>query len=1216
MTSSFQRTAGLLALLAVFAVLSQSLHAQCAGDCTYWPNPGKFKVVGTTEVGPNGYPLIRVDSNGDILDDLTVEFINTKTPRCDLDPEDTGGLYDGVSTCAIDDSSIGDGLTFNWSVEFGEPEDGVITGFPLGTSNYQSSTGESILLRRNQRGVFSAGSGVYSVVRSFESEHCVVENACFGRQTSVKIDVEKVFTNEANTKICFDLAADVEASARAVSNQEFMHTTGADACGWHGGLSGNDSLPPTQELYLCDSTTALPSNVVVYGTNEFCDLQDYRYEKLGTGDTEWVEVGQSTTLRLTPSLIPGPGETVLIRARTLRNDIWSNSNTLSIVAAREAPEVTVTPSTQSLCILAPAAPFTVSGTIPVELPVTYQWQRNDNGTWRNIASATSSSYTPTASSTTEYRLRVDLDPLDPVYACYSRVFSNTVTLQRNDDATVYARDADGDGFPATDATGEIRILCEPIAGWVFAGLRIDCDDTDPDVHPENVWYEDRDQDGSPDLDSRTLSCAAPTPTSVRSVDVAGAANDCNDSDANVFQESLWYLDLDDDGFARSTPVSACNDPGPEYKTLEELASNLVDCDDENPDWNPQTIWYRDEDSDGFGNAADTVVGCSAPAGYFRESLLVAIGDCNDTDDRYSLRQTYYVDADGDGYPGLNNSGEIRTRQRCEPNLTFTKTARDLISVELGDCDDTDADVHPGVLWYPDRDGDGLGDSFTEFGRGFAACEKPAEFAVRNRDDCDDFDDADKCHVGDVAGSALSLDGSSLAAEITRQLGSFGTDDFTVELWVRTANQAVQALFSKGFDVDEYSQWVFGTREGRLYAEIFLPDGQIFSVDGATEIADGDWHHVVFRRLGQRFGLFVDGNLDGQESSSTDFDLTSFRNLWVSEERSPSFLGEMDEVRFWSTGRTTREIELTMHRTLEVDEPGLIAYWQMDEISDSIIFVDGEEVAFTTILDMVGGLHLVVESVDLVASGAPVGNSTSDYSEFVPGVTDDVLEFDDVSLSVEEPEIEGEGVSAVATEIPEVPSGSDPLPGEAAAQAHYILSLLEVGAQEVAGNAAAGVGQGQGRAAGGAADLVPEYTLYRRARNGDSPWEPIASTQTVVNGRAIFADVVLTTGQYYVKFEMVESPEGGLFRRGDSDASGSLELTDAVNTLSFLFLGGTTPPCMDAADVNDSANIDLSDAVSLLNYLFLGGPAPAAPGPNTCGPDPLGESLGCNSYENC
>ena len=98
-------------------------------------------------------------------------------------------------------------------------------------------------------------------------------------------------------------------------------------------------------------------------------------------------------------------------------------------------------------------------------------------------------------------------------------------------------------------------------------------------------------------------------------------------------------------------------------------------------------------------------------------------------------------------------------------------------------------------------------------------------------------------------------------------------------------------------------------------------------------------------------------------------------------------------------------------------------------------------------------------------------------------------------------------------------------------------------------------------------------------------------------------------------------EGGdpvvVYRRGDSNANGTLDLTDGVFVLNFLFLGGTMPPCMSAADANGNGVLDLTDGVYILNFLFLGGPPPTAPGPNSCGPTPAGAAdLGCNSYTSC
>jgi hypothetical protein len=87
-----------------------------------------------------------------------------------------------------------------------------------------------------------------------------------------------------------------------------------------------------------------------------------------------------------------------------------------------------------------------------------------------------------------------------------------------------------------------------------------------------------------------------------------------------------------------------------------------------------------------------------------------------------------------------------------------------------------------------------------------------------------------------------------------------------------------------------------------------------------------------------------------------------------------------------------------------------------------------------------------------------------------------------------------------------------------------------------------------------------------------------------------------------------SPAQPLFRRGDADTSGVLELTDGVFVLNFLFAGGDRPPCRDAADTDDTGLIELTDGVFLLTWMFLGGPEPPPPGPHDCGADPTADAL--------
>lgn len=86
-------------------------------------------------------------------------------------------------------------------------------------------------------------------------------------------------------------------------------------------------------------------------------------------------------------------------------------------------------------------------------------------------------------------------------------------------------------------------------------------------------------------------------------------------------------------------------------------------------------------------------------------------------------------------------------------------------------------------------------------------------------------------------------------------------------------------------------------------------------------------------------------------------------------------------------------------------------------------------------------------------------------------------------------------------------------------------------------------------------------------------------------------------------------EVGFFMRGDTNLDCERDLTDAVITLNWLFVGGSEPRCLDAADANDSGTLDLSDALYTLTWLYMGGPPFSEPFA-TVGEDPTEDGLDC------
>ena len=69
---------------------------------------------------------------------------------------------------------------------------------------------------------------------------------------------------------------------------------------------------------------------------------------------------------------------------------------------------------------------------------------------------------------------------------------------------------------------------------------------------------------------------------------------------------------------------------------------------------------------------------------------------------------------------------------------------------------------------------------------------------------------------------------------------------------------------------------------------------------------------------------------------------------------------------------------------------------------------------------------------------------------------------------------------------------------------------------------------------------------------------------------------------------------GPFIRGDCNQDLSVNLTDGIFLLNFLFLGGLEPECTAACDNNADGDLNITTAVFIFNFLFLGGPEPPAP----------------------
>ena len=356
-------------------------------------------------------------------------------------------------------------------------------------------------------------------------------------------------------------------------------------------------------------------------------------------------------------------------------------------------------------------------------------------------------------------------------------------------------DGDGDGYSPLDGD------CNDADPTVHIGADEECNGVDDDCdgeideNPIDAGYVDADNDGY-GAEPATVCGGVDVPGDCNDLDsqvYPGAPERCNlidddcDGDVDEYLAAAWYADGDGDGYGDSAETYDGCDPPVGW------VADDTDCDDGRAEVNPDAVevcdgldndcdggvdedvvptWYADVDGDGYGDAATAQDSCDAPVGYVADD-----SDCDDANGRTNpgasevcdsidndcdgtidigIGTPYYVDGDGDHYGGTT------TILACEQfsGLSGLNT----------DCDDTDANIHPGaaevcngvdddcdgsidfgatITCHPDSDGDTYGDPASST----SACACAAGW-VEDYGDCDDTDASSYPGAAEVYGDLL------------------------------------------------------------------------------------------------------------------------------------------------------------------------------------------------------------------------------------------------------------------------------------------------------------------------------------------------------------------------------------------------------------------------------------------------------------------------------
>jgi hypothetical protein len=125
---------------------------------------------------------------------------------------------------------------------------------------------------------------------------------------------------------------------------------------------------------------------------------------------------------------------------------------------------------------------------------------------------------------------------------------------------------------------------------------------------------------------------------------------------------------------------------------------------------------------------------------------------------------------------------------------------------------------------------------------------------------------------------------------------------------------------------------------------------------------------------------------------------------------------------------------------------------------------------------------------------------------------------------------------------------------------------------------------------------------------------VVSTEPTLELALPDADRSTVTAYQAVYRRTTVEPTGIEIQRGDSNADGVTDVSDALFLLNFLFLGGAEPSCQDTADFDDDGQLIITDGVALLNFRFNGVTPPGFFG--GCRIDDTPDTLPCESYDGC
>ncbi|MBN1948377.1 MAG: T9SS type A sorting domain-containing protein, partial [Candidatus Cloacimonetes bacterium] len=227
-------------------------------------------------------------------------------------------------------------------------------------------------------------------------------------------------------------------------------------------------------------------------------------------------------------------------------------------------------------------------------------------------------------------------------------------------------------------------------------------------------------------------------------------------------------------------------------------------------------------------------------------------------------------------------------------------------------------------------------------------------------------------------SSFEINGSSGKAECRASCVGNIAEQFTMEAWINPQGWG-ESTTSGGMIMDKTAIKLFLCQQHNALNDQCLmlrlsTEGAPFSLIATPDFSINldEWTHIAasYEGAGNQVGLYINGVLQelsflNAPSGNISDNSTSSLYLGNNGGESSSFHGVIDEVRIWSSVLSVEEISQNMNSILSGNEPGLLAYWRLNEGcgDESCDLTDANNTLFLDGVRWAQGLHLENNPLD-------------------------------------------------------------------------------------------------------------------------------------------------------------------------------------------------------------------------------------------------------------